>query len=59
MTFDLDPRWISEVDSDGNRSVQAGSYKLAIGGAQPNDPKAATPAVTGSFAIVGHSDLPH
>jgi beta-glucosidase len=58
VTFDLAPRSISEADAEGNRSVQAGSYKLAIGGAQPNDPKETTSAVTESFKIVGHQDLP-
>jgi len=58
VTFDIEPRWISEVDSEGNRSVQAGSYKLAIGGAQPNNPKATRSTVTESFEIVGHQDLP-
>jgi beta-glucosidase len=57
VTFDLIPRWISEVDAKGNRSVQSGSYKLAIGGAQPNDPKASTPALTSAFEIVGNKTL--
>ena len=59
VTFDLEPRSISEVDAAGNCTVQAGSYKLAIGGAQPNDPKATTTNVTESFEIVGHEALPH
>jgi len=58
VAFDLDPRWISEVDAEGNRSVQPGSYKLAIGGAQPFDPKASAAAVTESFKIVKYQALP-
>jgi beta-glucosidase len=57
VTFDLDPRWTSEVDAEGNRSVQAGSYKLAIGGAQPFDAKASSAAATESFEIVGNQPL--
>ena len=58
LSFDLEPRWLSEVDAQGNRSVQSGSYKLAIGGAQPNDPKAPSPAMTETFEIVGDRSLP-
>jgi len=58
VAFDLEPRWISEVNTKGDRSVQAGSYKLAIGGAQPNDPKASSPAVVETFEIVGDQALP-
>jgi beta-glucosidase len=59
VTFDLEPRWISEVDAKGERSVRAGSYKLAVGGAQPNDPKAPSPGITASFEIVGNQTLAH
>jgi beta-glucosidase len=59
VTFDLEPRWLSEVDSKGDRSVQEGSYKLAIGGAQPNDPKASSPDLTAAFEIVGNQALSH
>lgn len=54
----LDPRWISEVDADGNRSVQAGEYRLSIGGAQPADPLAPAPAKSASFSITGNAALP-
>jgi len=59
VTFDLEPRWLSEVDLKGDRSVQAGSYKLAIGGAQPNDPRAPSPGLTTTFEIVGNQPLSH
>jgi beta-glucosidase len=58
VTFELDPRWISQVDAEGNRSVQPGTYKLAIGGAQPDDPDASSPAVLGSFKVIGNQALP-
>jgi beta-glucosidase len=54
----LEPRWISEVDADGVRSVQAGAYKLAIGGAQPMDAKSPSVARTVSFSIQGNQVLP-
>ena len=54
----LEPRWISEVDADGVRSVQAGEYKLAIGGAQPMDSKSPSVARTVSFSIQGNQVLP-
>ncbi len=57
VTFELEPRWISEVDAQGNRSVQSGSYKLAIGGGQPNDPKSQLPAVMTAFEIIGSKTL--
>ncbi|HVG26915.1 MAG TPA: glycoside hydrolase family 3 C-terminal domain-containing protein, partial [Acidobacteriaceae bacterium] len=58
VVFKLTPRELSEVDAEGVRSVQAGSYTVAVGGAQPKDPHAPTPAVTASFSIVGSQELP-
>jgi beta-glucosidase len=58
LRFTLSPRDLSEVDADGIRSVQAGEYKLAIGGSQPQDPYAPTPAVMGSFIIEGTQAVP-
>jgi beta-glucosidase len=58
VTFTLDPRLLSEVDSQGVRAVQAGSYQLAVGGSQPRDPKAVTHAQTASFVIQGSQELP-
>ena len=37
LTFKLDPRQLSEVDAQGARSVQPGSYTLSVGGSQPQD----------------------
>jgi beta-glucosidase len=59
VIFRLDSRQLSEVDANGNRSVQPGSYRLAIGGSQPGDPRAPEPAQTASFTIEGTQELPH
>ena len=59
LTFMLDPRMLSEVDEKGVRSVQPGSYGLAVGGAQPSEPRAATPAQRVTFTIQGTQELPH
>jgi len=37
VTLDIDPRSMSSVDDRGNRSILPGTYKLSIGGAQPQD----------------------
>ena len=57
--FTLDPRTLSEVDAQGVRSVQPGSYQLSLGGSQPMDPRAPAPAVTAAFSIEGLQVLPH
>lgn len=59
LAFTLSPRELSEVDSAGVRSVQAGEYAISIGGSQPHDPHATTPPVTGVFVIEGTQALPH
>ena len=59
VTFRLSPRQLSEVDSKGVRSVQPGRYSLSVGGSQPKDPLAPTPAQIASFTIVGSQELPH
>ncbi|HEY4358025.1 MAG TPA: glycoside hydrolase family 3 C-terminal domain-containing protein, partial [Acidobacteriaceae bacterium] len=59
VTFTLNPRQLSEVDAQGNRAVQPGSYGLSVGGSQPKDPKAPTPAQTAMFTIEGTQELPH
>jgi beta-glucosidase len=59
VTFTLDPRQLSEVDAQGVRSVLPGSYRLAVGGSQPGDPLAPTPAETASFNIDGTVHLPN
>ena len=57
LTFTLDARQLSEVDAQGTRSVQPGAYTLAIGGAQPQDPQATSPAQTATFRIEGQESL--
>ena len=59
VTFHLEPRQLSEVDAAGVRAVQPGDYVLAIGGAQPGDPKSHSPAQQLHFAITGTQALPH
>ena len=58
VTFTLDNRLLSEVDSKGIRAVQPGNYQLAIGGAQPNDSRAPTASQTATFEIQGSQVLP-
>ena len=53
LHFTLTPRQLSEVDGEGGRSVQAGTYKLSVGGSQPADPRAATQPKLASFTITG------
>jgi beta-glucosidase len=50
----IDPRSISSVDDQGNRSILPGKYTLTLGGAQPQDTAAkseATFTVTGALAL--------
>ncbi len=58
VTFTLDARELSEVDADGVRSVQPGTYRIAVGGSQPGDPRTATPGQNASFTIDGSMELP-
>jgi len=51
----LDQRDLSHVDGQGRRLVTAGTYRLSVGGGQPDT---GAPGVTGSFAIVGERQLP-
>jgi beta-glucosidase len=58
ITFTLTPRQLSEVDAQGVRAVQPGSYSIAVGGTQPKDARAITPAQTAGFTINGKQELP-
>ena len=54
VTLTIDPRSLSAVDDQGNRSILAGKYTLWIGGAQPGETKAISEAaftVNGSQAL--------
>ncbi|SNT36685.1 beta-glucosidase [Granulicella rosea] len=53
LTFTLSPRDLSEVDAQGVRSVQPGSYSVAVGGAQPGDKQAPAASVSAQFTIAG------
>jgi beta-glucosidase len=55
VTFTLDPRTLSQVDDKGVRAVTPGSYRIAVGGAQPSE---ATNTQTTTFTIEGTSELP-
>jgi beta-glucosidase len=58
LTFTLSARDLSEVDARGDRSVQPGEYAVAVGGAQPNDPRAAQPSLRQTFTIKGEQKIP-
>jgi len=54
VEFTLDPRTLSEVDSDGKRVVMPGEYKVYFGGTQPDEKS--QPAAT--FTVNGTVELP-
>ena len=49
VLFTLDPQRLSEVDQDGTRAMQAGSYTIFLGGGQPSQGD----GVEGQFAVSG------
>ena len=55
VTLHIDPRSISSVDDQGNRSILAGKYTLTIGGAQPDETQAKSSA---DFTVTGTAGLP-
>jgi beta-glucosidase len=55
ITLILDPRTLSQVDDKGVRAVTPGSYKIAIGSAQPSE---TTNTQTVNFIIEGTLELP-
>ena len=57
LTFQLDPRTLSQVDDKGVRAVTAGSYRVSLGGSQP-DGDAAAGVVTAEFQVEGTQPLP-
>ncbi|QMV19406.1 glycoside hydrolase family 3 protein [Granulicella sp. 5B5] len=64
LTFALDPRTLSQVDDKGVRAVDAGSYTLTVGGAQPVAGNGetrrypATETVSTTFNIQGRREMP-
>ena len=55
VTLKIKARSLSSVDDQGNRSILAGKYSLAVGGAQPEETQAKSEAV---FAVKGTAALP-
>jgi beta-glucosidase len=55
VTLKIDPRSLSSVDDQGNRSILEGKYTLSIGGAQPEETKAKSEA---GFTVSGTMALP-
>ncbi|HEY2467942.1 MAG TPA: glycoside hydrolase family 3 C-terminal domain-containing protein [Terracidiphilus sp.] len=51
----IDPRSLSSVDDQGNRSILAGKYTLTLAGAQPQETQAKSEA---SFTVTGTQPLP-
>ena len=51
----IDPRSLSSVDDQGNRSILAGKYTLTLGGAQPEETTAKSEA---GFTVTGTASLP-
>jgi beta-glucosidase len=54
IDFALTPRLLSNVDAAGHRAVDAGHYRLFVGGAQPGDGE----GVATTFSVAGHAALP-
>jgi beta-glucosidase len=55
VVLKIDPRSLSSVDDKGNRSILAGKYSLAVGGAQPQETQAKSEA---GFTVAGSVPLP-
>jgi beta-glucosidase len=51
----IDPRSLSSVDDQGNRSILAGKYTLTLSGAQPQETEAKSEA---AFTVTGSQPLP-
>jgi beta-glucosidase len=57
LVFHLDPRTLSQVDSNGGRAVTPGVYRIAVGGSQPEGDAAAA-VIRSEFTIQGTQPLP-
>ncbi len=55
VALEIDPRSLSSVDDQGNRSILPGQYKLSVGGAQPQDTENKSEI---EFTITGTAALP-
>jgi beta-glucosidase len=54
VTIKIDPRSLSSVDDQGNRSILSGKYALTLGGAQPEETQAKSQA---AFTVEGSKAL--
>ena len=57
VSFHLDARTLSQVDDKGVRAVFPGTYRVSLGGSQPNG-DAASGVVAEDFTIAGTQELP-
>jgi beta-glucosidase len=55
VTLKIDPRSLSSVDDQGNRSILSGNYTLSVAGAQPAEAASKSEA---TFAITTTTNLP-
>ena len=55
VTLKIDPRSLSSVDDQGNRSILTGKYTLTVGGAQPEQTQAKSET---EFTVTGTAALP-
>jgi beta-glucosidase len=55
IKFTIDPRSLGQVDEKGNRAILPGSYSISLGSTQPGP---SAPTQTGTFTVVGKSELP-
>jgi beta-glucosidase len=55
ILFTIDPRSLSSVDDQGNRSILPGKYTLVLAGAQPQEARSKSEA---TFTITGTQPLP-
>jgi beta-glucosidase len=55
VSFELDARKLSDVDSAGQRAVEAGDYRVFVGGGQPGT---GAPGGEAAFSIQGRMPLP-
>jgi len=57
VSFALDPRTLSQVDSKGMRAIAPGKYRIFLGGSQP-DGDAAKGVLHSDFVLSGSQELP-
>jgi beta-glucosidase len=55
LEFELDSRALSDVDRAGQRAVEAGDYRIFVGGGQPGT---GAPGGEVAFSIEGRTPLP-